>query len=338
MDIDLGYRQVSRSACAHQTADLTAVYLGTCDEHQRPVSHKGTASRAPGAGHYYIQCPEDGGHQIVAERLAAVTTETTCDGSCMGAWGPHCDCGCGGANHGKSWGVTSTRAGFESALLAYRAAQARTEAKRVQRKETAERKARQAFDAWAAENAGVVEALKARESGEHPGSSDFLTDLARQLTRGKPLTPDQCAAAERAISRLQASQAQQQARDAARRPCPEGKVTISGTIVKVTVREGYMGATEMKATVACDGYAVWVTLPRVLVNWAMENRRSELWGGWTPGPDCEGGSRRWTQALRDTTVRFTATVERSQRDESFGFAKRPVQVTFKATEKEGTAE
>jgi len=34
-----------------------------------------------------------------------VNVDKSCDGRCMNATGPNCDCSCGGANHGGSWSL-----------------------------------------------------------------------------------------------------------------------------------------------------------------------------------------------------------------------------------------
>ena len=343
MSTDLGYRKVSRSAYAHETAQTLDIYLGTCEDHGRPVRHEGSAERSTRKhGMYLIECPGDGGHMILAERLVAVTTTVTCDGSCMGARGPNCDCGCGGANHGKSWGVTATREQFESALARYRAEQERTEARRVQRAEARVRKARQGYDTWAADHAELLAALEAHRPDElgypQPGSNNFLCDIARQaLIHGKILTDGQVAAATRVVAEVTARNARVAAEKAERaasaRPCPEGRVEISGEIVKIKASEGFtFDSTRLQAIVAADGYAVMITLPRAVEDWATGNRRTQLWEGYETwggrGTDYDGLGQRWTKACRGVRITFTAQVERSGRDESFGFGKRPTRVSF----------
>lgn len=332
--------RVSRSAYAVQTARDTAIYLGTCEEHQRPVRFDATADSAA-VRFRQIPCPETG-HLIRAERLVAVTTNLECDGACRSARRAACSCGCGGVNHGNTWTagyqISNTRV-FASELEKYRAEIRKVREKRDQQRQQAERRERVQFDAWAADHQEVIAALAPYRHSEENG---FLRDLATQVTDGwngkpKPLTEGQERAALRVISET-ARRAQQQAElQAAARPCPVGKVQISGQIVKITSREGYMpGTAELKATVACDGYKIWVSLPRALENWASENRHKELWQDWRPtsGPDYDGATARWTRALRGMQISFTAQVERSDRDESFGFAKRPTRVSFEVPQPE----
>lgn len=341
---DYGYRHLRRSAYAHDTGRGLDIYLGVCEAHGRPVRHEGTPEGPAGMGHYWITCPV-GGERIKAERLVAVTSHVVCDGSCMGAIGPNCDCGCGGMNHGKSWGTSATREQYESAMAKYQARQERVRVQREKRHEAAERKARRSFDDWKAENAELVAGLEAHkpdELGNTPeGGNYFLTDMARIVhIHGKRLTEGQASAAERVLAEHAARQVARAANEAARRereasakPVPEGKVKISGEIVKIKCSEGYMAdSVRTQAIVAADGYAVMITLPRVVDDYAMDKRRAQLWEGYErpsySGTDYEGASIRWTNALRGVKITFTATVERSRKDPSFGFGKRPTKVSF----------
>ena len=335
----LGYRKISRSAYAQDTGRPLDIYLGVCETHDRPVRFEGelTGGFTGHPGRYYITCPEDGGHYIVGERLVAVTTNITCDGACMSARRPSCECGCGGMNHGKSWGTTTTRKEYESALLSYRADKQKIEAKRVQRREAAERKERQTFDTWAAEHLDVIKALEAHKPDElgcpQPGSNDFLADLARQLSHGKILTDNQVHAALRSIERDHARELKRQEREASKRPCPEGaKVAVCGEIVKIKAREGWAGGIDLQAIVRCDGYAVQVTLPRSVQDWAREHKSDVIYphnARFDYTPDYYGIGERWTEALNGTRLSFTAAeIKRWAKDESLGFAKRPTKATF----------
>lgn len=51
----------------------------------------------------------------------------SCDPRCEGAYGPHCECPCGGVNHGGLWAKSGTV--LADALAAYRADMAKREAK-----------------------------------------------------------------------------------------------------------------------------------------------------------------------------------------------------------------
>jgi len=78
-------------------------YFGKCDT-------KGCKHRAVFEGAYYgpngqclsRQCPNHPGMLTWRELKAKVTEEKECNGVCMGAVGPSCDCSCGGENHGTA--------------------------------------------------------------------------------------------------------------------------------------------------------------------------------------------------------------------------------------------
>src|SRR6266566_1229014 len=120
----LGSQKVRRSAHAEKTATALAIYLGVCARDNRPVRCEFPLDMGPSAN---IPCPQCG-QPVSGERLHAVTTTLTCDGSCRSARRPWCECGCGGINHGNVWtagALIYQREVVESALANYRAEQAR---------------------------------------------------------------------------------------------------------------------------------------------------------------------------------------------------------------------
>lgn len=46
-----------------------------------------------------------GHHTQGIQRIQGVTTDHTCDARCTSARGHQCECSCGGANHGRDWGL-----------------------------------------------------------------------------------------------------------------------------------------------------------------------------------------------------------------------------------------
>ncbi len=130
----LGSQKVCRSAHADKTATALTIYLGVCERDNRPVRFEHPRDMGPSAG---IPCPECG-QPVAGERLHAVTTTLTCDGSCRSARRPWCECGCGGLNHGNLWtagALIGQREVVESALASYRAERARTAARGEARRE-----------------------------------------------------------------------------------------------------------------------------------------------------------------------------------------------------------
>jgi hypothetical protein len=83
---------------------------------------------------------------------------------------------------------------------------------------------------------------------------------------------------------------------------------VAGEVLSAQLREGYYGD-EWKWLVVDDrGFKVWGTIP------------SAIWDVY----DGEGKN------LRGRRVKFHAKVERSDKDEAFGFYKRPTQVELEA--------
>jgi len=77
-------------------------------------------------------------------------------------------------------------------------------------------------------------------------------------------------------------------------PCPEGKETIVGEIVKLNVSENAYGVRQVMTVKDARGFKVWGTVPTALA-------------------DAQVGDK----------VQFNAEVTRSDKDECFGFFKRP---------------
>jgi len=156
----LGSQQVCRSAHAEKTARALTIYLGICERDNRPVRFEYPADMGPSAD---IPCPECT-LPVTGERLHAVTTTLTCDGSCRSARRPWCECGCGGINHGNLWtagALIGQRQVVESALAAYRAGQARIAAQRQARRDADARRQRAEFDRWASGHQDLIAALDA---------------------------------------------------------------------------------------------------------------------------------------------------------------------------------
>src|SRR5260370_6363963 len=144
-----GSEKVRRSAYAEKTATALTIYLGTCERDNRPVRFEYPLDMGPAA---QIPCPECT-LPVTGERLHAVTTTLTCDGSCRSARRPWCECGCGGINHGNIWtagALLDQREVVESALARYRAEQGRIAERRAARREAEARRQRSALGRWAA--------------------------------------------------------------------------------------------------------------------------------------------------------------------------------------------
>lgn len=123
----------------------------------------------------------------------------------------------------------------------------------------------------------------------------FVRDIKSKLSR-YDLSPRQIEAVVKAMKETDERLAQraEEQKTEVTAPCPNGKHEVIGEVLTKKLQEGYYGNT-LKMLVKDDkGFKVWVTLP------------SSLSG-------VQKGDR----------VKFTATLEQSRNDETFGFGKRP---------------
>ena len=133
---------------------------------------------------------------------------------------------------------------------------------------------------------------------DYSGSNDFMLSLAEQFNRKGELSERQVAAAVKSLARDALFAARRVAEAETATEAPEGKVTVTGEIIGLKVQEGFYGTT-LKMTVRDDrGFKVWISVPAAITN-----------------PE---------KGLR---VTFTATLEQSDRDETFAFGKRPTRAS-----------
>src|SRR5215472_6193871 len=85
-------------------AEPLDLFLGVCEKCIRPrrEDHFGLYPKHPWADKHNSDCVQCG-RPIKMQRVYGVTIEMDCDYRCMGATGPHCECQCGGTNHGAVW-------------------------------------------------------------------------------------------------------------------------------------------------------------------------------------------------------------------------------------------
>ena len=271
------------------------VTWGSVHRVRRPVS--GTVDN-PG-DRASLTCPDCGG-QVDGERVYGTVSAMDCAAACMAAYGPSCECQCGGQNHSARWSKAGTM--LASELQAYRDRVAREAGKREARREGERRRARSAFEAWRAEHPALAAMLARTE--DHGG---FMLDMAWKVARSEPLSDRQTEVAER-IAREITERAERETEDRANaRPVPTGKgVTVTGQVVSTRLDDspyGY-GCSVSKMLVKGDGWKIWATIPGSIDDVNLT----------TPGN--LGG-------LRGKVVRFTADVTVSKDDPSFGYAKRP---------------
>jgi len=159
------------------------------------------------------------------------------------------------------------------------------------------KKMRERFRTDHAEFVAALDAENAR--GANGESTDsFLMSLYLQLQRKGELSERQIDAGEQAIVRAAEYRAKREAEEANEPPASpvvEGKITVAGELLAVKSQEGYYGNSTLKMLVRDDrGFKVWGTLPEAIYG-----------------------------ARKGDRIEFTAQVERSHDDETFGFFRRP---------------
>lgn len=272
-------------------------------------------------------CPECA-KPVELTRLWAVTSMDTCDGSCMGATGAVCVCGCGGANHGGAF-VRTIHTWYEvqEAVKKYRATSAKRSeaAKKAAATRAATKAATKAankqamIDGWFASLEGAeAAAIEWLTAADGESLTSFLYDMRDYVVRFKngngkyvaPLTERQLAAVVKCHTReleWAARNAQRETERAAEaeaaKPVPLGNgLTVEGEIVHTKSQDGYAyNSVEYKMLVKGDGWKVWATIPNALFDGGMN-----------------------IDTLKGHRVRFVANVELGRDgDPSFGVAKRP---------------
>lgn len=164
-------------------------------------------------------------------------------------------------------------------------------------------------DAYRAENPDVYEFLvDAVEGGQE--RFDFVLDVARKLRKYGELSERQTAAIRRIMEQRRRRQAE---RDANPEPTPEqplgeGRYLIEGEIVSAKIQDGIYGPQTKMLVKLTDGNKVWGTCPASVEDASYRMDR--------PGDSIY-------DRLTGLHVRFTAQVTRSEKDEHFGFFKRP---------------
>ena len=157
----------------------------------------------------------------------------------------------------------------------------------------------------------------------------FVIDVVRKLRTWGSISDKQLAAIQTAVVRDAEKAA---APVVPTVPVPTGKVVIEGKVVSLQWRENDYGSVHKALVIVTtpEGeYKIWTTVAK-----ALEGQWGCLGCGST-GVVCNNGcdSQNYTAGYIGAvevgdTIRFTATVDRSDRDESFGFAKRPTKASI----------
>lgn len=275
-------------------------FLGVCAPCARPIRE----TREQTNRFATTTCP-DCEREVVLERLFATLSQEICDPRCMGATGPNCACGCGGANHGGAFAAVSGEM-LQSALEAYRERLAKAQAARDARAARERRARDEIFAAWAAEHTDVLDYLANTDAW-----SDFIDSLQQQVDRRRILTELQVAAVRNCIARDR-ERAERWARVKAKATAaaPTGTTVVEGEIISVRQQDNdYTGGLVHKLRVLADGgYQVWVTMPSALR---------------PTGPLNGVEWRTFLNSLPGRRIRFTAQLNPSAGDPTFAYGKRP---------------
>lgn len=167
--------------------------------------------------------------------------------------------------------------------------------------------------------------LMAREDeagGSGGAGNDFVDSLLRYARKNGRLTDAQRDAVLKGIE-TRAQRAAERAEKAAEmndpEPAPvvEGRIVVEGRLLSTKIVENDFGGTVKMLVLDDRGFKVWTTCPSAIIDGAFEQGIREGRGG------VEQGVKQFLDAGMKCRVRFTATVEKSRKDEAFGFAKRP---------------
>lgn len=146
------------------------------------------------------------------------------------------------------------------------------------------------------------------EKGNH-GFKGFYFDLLHKANRNGELSERQVAAALRGKDRDEAFAAKRAAEAAATTNVIEGRIEVTGEVIKVAFKENDFGGKTVMTVKDDRGFKVWGTVPRNL----LPSRFYDEHGMYQETKGIEKGDR----------VCFTATVTTSDRDSTFGFFSRP---------------
>lgn len=162
-------------------------------------------------------------------------------------------------------------------------------------------------------------ALAAFEDINIIDGSAFIYDLRFQMHH-RLLSDKQLAAAVKTLTRMAEWEARKAAEADILVPAPAGKTTVSGKALSVKFQENDFGGQWKMLVMDSRNFKVWTTCPAAIVDEAM---RLQDAAGKT-GDDWDG----WSTYVKAGTVTFNATLEPSQDDPCFAFAKRPTKASL----------
>lgn len=274
-----------------------------------------------------LHCADDK-PQIDAQRLYGVESTDSCDVMCMSAMGRMCVCACGGRNHGKIWGNTrkseATAAAIEKFYAREKMRFERKERKERESREERERTFAQWYESLSTDERRVVDFIVKYDNLDSYGlHSTFMLDMRLQIVdshpyvdedvviKSRPLSEKQLAAVVRSVEREWSFIARNIEERANAKSVVEGRYELTGTIISAKVVPGF-DRLNFKILIAVNGYKIWGNCPKNVIDdvFISTAQNYRAYTGPT-GYDFKVGLR----------IKMTASVRKSERDETFGLFK-----------------
>jgi hypothetical protein len=209
---------------------------------------------------------------------------------------------------GRCWGCfghkgANSTVGAERKKEKARVSRRNSELRKTVKRQEAHNERMAAYEAKFPQLSGWWEAMS---------EDNFLLDLWGKAF-DYDLSEKQVAAAAAAMDRRAAwaaQKAEEAIAKAALPPAPVGKVEVTGTVVKVKYHENDFGGAWKMIVEGAEGWKVWATIP------------AKLWAALEAEQTDENHNTQ-AEEFVGRRVTFTATLEASDKDKSFAFAKRP---------------
>lgn len=206
-------------------------------------------------------------------------------------------------------------------------------ARRAAKREAEFAATQNARDAFKAEHPDVFAWMEAATNGEKPNSfaASLHESFLRNTINGRPALSDkQLAAAQKSITKDAEYAAQREAERATATPVPSGRMVVTGEILSIRTQENAYGNVQTKVLVREErGFKIWGTLPDTIATaiydaWYDAEEKevgADFWAG-------NYGSDYWHKAAKGRKVTFTARLEASEDDETFGYYTRPTKAAL----------
>ena len=288
-------------------APTTLHYLGTCPNCGNGVAITPAEADAHTNGKTaHATCTGCGHTATVKAVHGTYSADSPCDGRCMGAVGPKCECVCAGVNHGRAY-IPAT--GYDLEFVTK--ANAKRKAANTKRAATNAAKRAERAAAKAAAKAKDIADRRTELLETYPAlarladhlDNPFMDDMWEAWDANR-MTDRQAAAASAAVERNEARAARRAAQDAAkaaaaatgvRAPSDGKRATHTVSVDAVWCQESMYGMTMKMRVTHADGWSARMSVPAKLA-YAVNMRQS-----------AGGETARLKEALVGTQVVVTAS-------------------------------